>query len=381
MKLLLVVGTANDLIIYNYAKWLKKSIDVHIDVFEFFPNKNSRYGNEYYDEVASANPVRIKIGFLRSFNYFPARRVLEKFLEHRHYDAIHCHWLLPETITARGLKEHCNKLYATFWGGEYETMNMLHSHRAYLNALDRFLSGIDYMVNSVSENKKKLKIFPQLAGKQLTGYFGSSTLESLFKLMENESKRESKIYMNIAPDKYTVMIGYSGKRIHRHIRIISEVVRQSSNKDKIHFLVPMTRDASEKYIQEVESRLNTSGISYTLQKGGFLSDEEVARLRNATDITLQLSEYDGFSRSILEALCAGSILIYGDWLDYETHLNEKDLYAVSVSSINEGISKMDTVISDFSEFSERTLRNKEHGSRELWSECIQSWIDAYSLCK
>ena len=54
MKLLLVVGCANDIFVYNYAKWLKKSMDVSIDVFEFFPSSQQGYGNEYYDNVATA---------------------------------------------------------------------------------------------------------------------------------------------------------------------------------------------------------------------------------------------------------------------------------------------------------------------------------------
>ena len=38
MELLLVAGTSNDIFIYNYAKWLKKTMDCRIDVFEFSPS-------------------------------------------------------------------------------------------------------------------------------------------------------------------------------------------------------------------------------------------------------------------------------------------------------------------------------------------------------
>ena len=51
MKLLLIVGCANDIFVYNYAKWLKKSMNVSIDIFEFFPSSQQSFGTEYYDNV------------------------------------------------------------------------------------------------------------------------------------------------------------------------------------------------------------------------------------------------------------------------------------------------------------------------------------------
>lgn len=382
MRLLILIWTAGDVISYNYIKWLKHSMDVTIDVFECSHSKESKYYNEYYNELETAATNRFfeKIGFLRGLNYLPMRRSLEKFLRGKHYDAIHCHGIIPEFITARGLKKHCNKLYATFWGGEYSTIKIFHSHSAYLKALDRFIDQIDYMVNSEVENQKMLKVFPQLKGKQLIGYFGSSPLDALFSIMEHESKRESKIKMDIEPDKFTVLIGYSGKKIHRHIPIINEIIKSGIDKNRIHLLAPMTRGASDDYVESVESCLEASGFSYTLQKGRFLSDEDIARLRNATDITLQFSDYDAFSRSILEVLCARSVMIYGSWLDYDSDLERVGMMAVKASSIAEGISKMKTVISDFAAYDEMTYKNFMSGNnKELWPECIKKWVEAYLL--
>ena len=54
MKLLLIVGCANDIFVYNYAKWLKKSMSVSIDIFEFFPSSQQSFGAEYDDSVTIA---------------------------------------------------------------------------------------------------------------------------------------------------------------------------------------------------------------------------------------------------------------------------------------------------------------------------------------
>lgn len=379
LNILLVVGTANDIFIYNMAKWLKKSMNVNIDVFEFYPSHKQGYDNRYYDNLVSVdnNNFLLKIRGVRTLikPYIESKQ-LKTYLLNKHYDIIQCHWIVPGLVLTDTLKEHCNKLCVTFWGGELTKLSLLYSHKYYLNKLKRFISSVDCIINSHFFHNKLKSFAPDLNITFHDAALGSSSIEELYKLNDIEIKNKSKQYWNIPLDKTSVLIGYSGKSLHNHIPIIEELTKRNDYEKRIHLLAPMTRGASENYITEVENALKKSGFSYTLIKDRFLSDLEVARLRRSTDITLQLSDFDGYSRSIVECLCAGSILIYGDWLNYKDRLNDDGFSAYSVSSIEKAVLVMEEVIRG----SQINITNENlyKGRKYLWSECIKDWVNIYS---
>ena len=179
-------------------------------------------------------------------------------------------------------------------------------------------------------------------------------------------------------DKLSVMIGYSGKVLHRHIPIVRELVQHPCLRERIHILAPMTRGSKEDYVEAVRQELENSGFSYTLISGRFLSDEDMARVRNATDIALQLSEWDGFSRSIVECLCAGSVLVYGKWLEYGRLLSPAGLEGIEVDSIGSGVAALASIVDNMDAYKEMAVSNHENGRHQgLWSECIKDWVEAY----
>ena len=220
--------------------------------------------------------------------------------------------------------------------------------------------------------------FPGFKGVFYDANLGSSPLEALYDLMQRENKKESKKALNIPTDKQCVLIGYSGKALHQHIAIISEFIKHPELTRSIHILAPMTRGADANYVEKVRSVLDDSGYTYTLIEGRFLNDIEVAQLRNATDITLQLAKTDGFSRSILECLCAESLLIYGEWLGYHRHLKPNGFDGICVKSIEEGIGAIPELLTNYSKYDEMLKANHESGKvKYMWSECIKDWVNAY----
>ncbi len=386
MKILLIVGSANDIFITNMTKWLKASMPGStIDIFEFYPT-NAQVKNVYKDNLysTSTNIWHNKIKGLRAATYsYHASASLKKFLKGKFYDVIHCHWITPPLVLTRGIHKHCNKLYATLWGGELDNkLKILYSKKLYNRNLQRFLSETDYIVNSKALKQRIAKTHPQLAEKHIEAYLGSAPLEEVYNLMQIESKRESKAKLSIDTNKLVVLIGYSGKPLHQHLPIIKELSRREELKNNLHLLAPMTRGAGKDYCDEVDAALKASGYPYTLLRDRFLSDEEIARLRNATDITLQLSTFDGFSRSIVECVCAKSVLIYGNWLDYKEHLDNGQLVGHAVPSIAAGIDMLASVVSNIEQYSKETEHNSKNGkAKNLWSDCIKDWVNAYMNTK
>lgn len=383
MKILLIVSNANDIFITNMTKWLKASMpDSTIDIFSFYFNK-TQGENTYYDNVyyVKGDVWHQKINGIFAGLVFPfyASRELKRFLKNKHYDIIQCHRIVPALALTRGLKKYCNKLCATFWGGELDNIERIFkSKKQYNRKLDKFISELDYVINSKATLKRIIERYPTLANKQFEAYLGSAPLEEVYNLMKNEDKAESKKKLNIDTYKITVLIGYSGKQLHQHLPIIEELSKRNELKNNLHILVPMTRGANREYCDEVDAALAQSGYTYTLLRDRFLNDEEIARLRNATDITLQLSTFDAFSRSILECMCAKSVLIYGNWLDYVEHLENGKLIGHPIPSIEAGIDLMKNVADNIEAYKEEVEQNYINGkAKNLWSDCIKDWVNAY----
>ncbi|MBO7271953.1 MAG: glycosyltransferase [Bacteroidaceae bacterium] len=381
MKILLIVGSANDIFITNMTKWLKASMPGStIDIFEFYPTK-VQDKNIYLDNLTTLNTKvwHDKIKGIRTLLHpFHASKELKKFLDGKYYDIIHCHWIIPPVVLTRNIHKHCNKLFATFWGREWHNFKILRSHKIYKKELDRFVEEIDYIINSIGLKENISKIYPQLAKKHIEGYLGSAALDDLYELMDKEDKATSKAKLSIDPSKKVVLIGYSGKPLHQHINIITELSKRSELKDKIHILAPMTRGAEKEYCDKVNAALISSGYTYTLLRDRFLSNEEVARLRYATDITLQLSTTDAFSRSIIECLSAKSVLIYGNWLNYGVNMSNNRFTGYEVKDIKEGIDKLAIISNNLEQYSNEVEQNSKNGkAKNIWSECIKDWVNAY----
>ena len=379
LNLLLVASSAGDTFIYNYAKWLKASMDIHIDVFEFFPADKQEYDRAYYDSVARAGACPVpKVRAL--VDPLVKGRALRRYLKGKHYDIIHCQWVTAPMVLQKDIKRHCRKLVLSFWGGEFKKQRVLGSNRLYLRALDRLTRQADGIINGVVGKDKLLAKIPGFKGRYYRGYLGSAPLEALFDLMKVESREASKQKLGIPAGKTTVLIGYSGKSIHQHIPIIRALKAQGQLQARIHLIAPMTRGGVGEYVRQVEEELKASGFSYSFFSGRFLSDEEIGRIRNATDIALQLSTFDGFSRSILECLCAKSVLVYGDWLPYVTIMKAYGFEGgIAVSGIEDCAARLGGIAAKLDDFKEIAERDSENGRHQaIWSECIRDWVAAYN---
>lgn len=385
MKILLIVGDASNVFSYNYAKWIKQSMECQIDVFDFYPTNSRAEEQLCFDNVYSAkeSPSFYRRRYLRDSLYHSfKKRELLKFLEGRKYDIIHCHWLIsPLVLCADEIKLHCNNLFATFWGGELTQWKIWLSQNLYLKKLDTFLDKVDFVIDPQPYKSQLIKHYPILENKFKIGNLGAVGLDYLSDLINNSSRELSKQYFGLPIEKVSVMIGYSGKEIHQHIPIIEQISQYKGNTENLHLLVPMTRDASSIYVEKVRKSLDNSRISYTLLSDRFLSDEEVAILRYATDIVLQLSKFDAFSRSIIEAFCAKSLVIYGDWLDYEGYLQADGFNGVEVNSIETGIAALFEYKDGLHSLESILTANSLNGiENNKWENCIKSWVEIYKSC-
>lgn len=381
MKLLMIVGTADDIFVHNMAKWLKRYMDIDIDIIEYNDsNKRQRvYNYDYYDRIDTMPQGYLfsKVPFVNRFTLDWCRcHQLKEMLKGRYYDIIHCHYILGLYAGADFLKKHCDRLYFSFWGGELATGKYLGSNRLYKNRLNRIIYYyVDGIVNSLSSGKPFVK-----NGKEprcYRGDFGSGPLEAIYECLDKNGREECKEYWGIPLDKFSVQLGYSGKEIHQYIEIIKELILHDDLKDKLHLVAPMTRGSKSSYTEKVKNTLKDTGYSYSIIER-HLSDVEMAKYRCSIDIVLQLTIYDGLSRSIVEALSAGSVLIYGDWLNYKVKFQRDGFEGIEVDSIKSGVDKIRYVIDNWSLCQKLCGENIKRGkSKYVWSECIKEWVAVY----
>lgn len=382
MKVLLIVNRAKDVFCYSLAKWLKEYLgdQLILDIFETSESSVSLYNDIYSDKIITAKSIKTKVPYF-SFqaNKWYAAHQVEIFLKDKQYDIIHVHWLNTPIVLTKGIKKHCKYLVTTFWGGELNgRLELLGSKSLYRKKLNRFMKQVDYNVNSESFIKKIEQLYPNLKDKCFCGDFGSACMDYIYEITQKLSKKEAKKVIGVTdPMKTTIQIGYSGKVIHQHIAIIKELKKYPKLKDKIHIIAPMTRDAQPDYVNEVEKMLRESDFTFTVLKGKFLSDKEIAFLRYATDITLQFSVSDGFSRSLIEAMAAKSIVIYGTWLYDNKMIQDLDFKMFPTESIEDGIKLICNIIDDGTKYDDYICHNQKVGLKYTWKNCIKEWGESY----
>lgn len=383
---LLLVGQADSIFFEYYTKKLKgKNPDINIDVFSIdaitgkydLTACRAIFPNKWEDSILS------KIKGIRFFiKPFYTWYALHKFLraQQKQYDIIHFKWLIPGVILfPNHILKYSKKTVATFWGGELEHQRILLSKALYRSRLKSFLKKADcitYITNELFDEIKKLGIDER----RLTyAIYSSGVYAEIDKIKSTEDRRTSKKRLGINPNTITLSIGYSGKKIHQHTLILDALFTNPDfrkNKEKFTIILPMMYGCATSYTQQVENLAKSWDANYLLLTE-HLDEPAVARLRNATDILIQLSLFDAHSASIIETILAGTILIAGQWLPYDI-FKEKQLRFYEQDHIDASLPELVMKISDNMETElTRCEDNRVKWGVETWDETITNWMAIY----
>lgn len=382
---ILLVGDANSIFFVHYVKALKKQMDAEIHVYSPIPDKHNYcdfpYDKVFFDdyELKKCSNIRYLSTF---FNPYVNRIRFGRFLKRNgiKYDIMHFHWILPEwVICPKAYYKYAENICYTPWGGEMDSLQLLKSHKLYLKKYADFIKKVGTLICS-KPTEATLRKFPFLNDiRKFYGVFGSSIIDAFG--TNNAGNNNYKKYYNIDPERITVVLGYSGKSLHNHDKILKEIVNNKdfdTVRDKLHFIFPMTRGAEEYYINELERILAKHNCHYNMIKGNYMSDEDVVKLRKATDVMFQLSDFDGLSSSVKECLCAGTIMISGNWFAAYSVLKEIGFKYLEVESIKEGVEKFYEVMNNFEYYKDFVKENMNVGQEQFsWDYCIKNWSNAY----
>jgi hypothetical protein len=191
-------------------------------------------------------------------------------------------------------------------------------------------------------------------------------------------KLAGKIKLNYPKDKTIVLIGTNSSPNEQHEKMIDEI-KNISNPDDYLFIFLLTNiyDKIDVYVKNVQSLIEQK-LKYfnviTLLK--FMSYEEMAHLRLASDIYVNLRERDQLAAAMLESNLAYCHVITGDWLPYNDYLSKVKATIISdFSQLNGAIVK---IVNNNSKTSIEHLEfNRQAVIRHYDTDVLNSWINYY----
>ena len=213
------------------------------------------------------------------------------------------------------------------------------------------------------ETKGKMGLLP----------FGVGVLDYISR-KENMSEKVIKKKFHIPEGKIVVTCGHNAKSEHQQIKLI-EVLKQLPKEIRKQMICvfPMTYPAGySAYISNVKSLLEKSGLEY-LVLTQFMDFQDMAEYALVSDIMIHVQMTDQLSSTMLEEMYAGSIVIAGKWLPYQS-LHEMGMFFLDVDTISDVAEHIEDVIKNIDKYKKKCLKNKKiiwnHSS---WEELASRW--------
>ena len=208
--------------------------------------------------------------------------------------------------------------------------------------------------------------------------FGLSPLDTL-KSYIGTNKAEVKARLGFDPKECIVVCGYNASENQQH-EVIIDALKKIENELPAHtrFVFPISSNAGPQRKNHIETQLQQSGLRYSVIKQ-YLSDEELAQLRFATDIMIQVQRTDQLSGSMQESLFAGSCVITGAWLPYEV-FDEIGVRMIKIDRIEHLGDALLELLKKESECAAYAPQNAEAIWRlSSWEHTIKSWLNLYRI--
>lgn len=203
--------------------------------------------------------------------------------------------------------------------------------------------------------------------------FGIEVLEYI-QMIRKQDKNELKKKYSIPLNKVVVTCAHNAVRENRHLELIDALnVLPNKIRQQIVCVFPMTYPSNvSEYIREVESRLIDSGLEYIVLTK-FMDFREMAEYALLSDIMIRVQTTDQLSSMMLEAMYAGSLVIAGSWLPYQS-LRRMGIYFLDVDTITDVTAVLEEVVTNMDVYKGKCQGNAElvwkHSS---WDELAPKW--------
>jgi hypothetical protein len=373
---LLIIGDKNSQFIKNFSIELSHfDASIQIDIVNVTPISASekRLNNKVYTKNYSFQSLTGFTSKIPKLRGFLTMRRINKIIKNvneniNQYDVILLHglWQLHCYMFS---KLNIKNIFTVgaIWGSDfYKRVNN--------SPLFEIIDQCDLMIISTKQMVEDILKVKKINKEKIRNcLFGLAPLQKLFELQRVTSK-ESKKILGFEEDDFIIICGYNGSPNHQHRRILSvltEIKADLPAKTKI--VLPITYGGSNEYKEEVKQVLAKTGFDYIIYED-FLTDDQIAHLRKATDLMIQIPVTDAFSGSFQEHLFAQNMVIAGSWLPYQS-LRDNGIYFETIDNVNELNDKLIFVLKNFTKLKNKIIESNtpDKFKSSLWSECIKDW--------
>ena len=348
----LVIGDANSMHIYNFAKnfLLPQGYEVHLLTLSTKPIRDS-YMNFYKENGVFVHSIANKKyrgldkknRFWRLVNLFRKMRLMREVPK---VDVCHLQSVYKTSVAMvlRNPKKY-DKLIFSYWGGDL----LVRSPRV-LKMIRKGLDRADVISVTV---KKSLVEFQSVFGnsydhKIYISRLATSGVDCIHTIAKTMSLQECRKNYSVPEGKIVVTCGYSAYREQHQDRCLEEIGKlPKAIKEKLFVIVPMQYGRMEDtaYLKTVQEAKNNADFDCIILKE-YVPFEMSAQLAVATDIYLHLRDTDAFSNALKEHVYAGSKIIKGDWLKYY-ELEEMKVSVVSIDSFDRLTETLKSILENY----------------------------------
>ena len=302
-----------------------------------------------------------------------AGRVMNERLRSKNYDLIQFSFPfhLSDIVPFFGFQAKC-PIVIHFWGSDLFRVANLEK----LSAQKRLVKRAQHVIAATPEMKAiiQYKYGLETAPKVKRLRIGSD--DEIYQRIEEGDPSTAPI--SASEDKIVIQIGYNASRLNQHSDIIERLGNCSlSERHDLHFVLPMTYNGGENYIQTIRSTAERNLCNFTILED-FLPESALAALRSRTDIVINTPLTDALNSAMTEALYAGSIVINGSWLPYKD-LQRHGFSYTTVDDLSGVPNTLARIIDKDVHSLREKLAHENRGVREYasWSRLAAQWVSFY----
>lgn len=269
------------------------------------------------------------------------------------------------------IKKVFSKVIISFWGSD-----LLRQEKKQYFKLRLLSSNTDIISFETPEFARifKTKIGYKYDAKIKLARFGVSLLPTIDAITDEEIEAFLEKY-KINKLKTVVAVGYNRTEAQQHIPVIDSIIKANVDRDKVFLVFPWTYGINDdEYKNAIISKVCDKFDYVFIEEK--LPNIEVAALRCATDIMIQVQTTDVMSSSMLETLYAKNEIITGGWLPYQDIYNK----GVSVNTVNDTNEVGETLNNILAKKMKNEILEKNKRTIEslyAWNNSIDTWIDLY----
>ncbi len=188
--------------------------------------------------------------------------------------------------------------------------------------------------------------------------FGIEVLERIDERRAISKQLLRKKY-HIPQGRIIVTCGHNANSEHQHGKLIDALNHlREEIKKQIVCVFPMTYpEGCGVYINRIEERLKETGLTYVILRE-FMDFQQMAEYALISDIMLHVQRTDQLSSTMLEEMYAGSVVLAGKWLPYES-LHRMGIFFLDVESVMDITQTVEMVVLNIEEYQKRCKGNRD----------------------